>query len=232
MFFPIGDDNVKGGHKPLFSHALLVINILAGAYAFSLNNSQNEALVFFFGNIPVELWSGQDLFTLLTSLFLHGGLMHLAGNMLFLWIFADNVEAVIGTFNFMLFYLLGGVAATVAHGLFNPTSEMPVIGASGAISAVMGAYLVMFPASRIRVWIVFLFTTVYVPALMFLGFWMLQQTVAGVGSFSASGQQDNVAWWAHIGGFLFGVVAGVMARRKYRLRYRYLRPGQSPGEYL
>lgn len=100
-------------------------------------------------------------------MFMHGGWMHLIGNMLFLWVFADNIEAVVGTFNFILFYMLGGIAAALIHVLTNPYSELPMIGASGAISAVMGAYLVMFPASRIRVWILFLFTSAYVPALFF-----------------------------------------------------------------
>lgn len=223
MFFPIGDDNIRGGSKPLFSYSLILINVLVFLYESVLNHPQAEAFVFEFGNIPIELLSGIDLYTLMTSMFLHGGWMHLIGNMLFLWVFADNVEAIIGTFNFILFYILGGVAATLIHALFNPISEIPVVGASGAISAVMGAYLVMFPASRIRVFIVFLLTSAQIPALLFLGIWILQQTVAGVGSLGlGTEEQGGVAWWAHIGGFAFGLIAGLFARSSYRNRYRYL----------
>lgn len=223
MFFPIGDDNVKGGSKPLFSYSLILMNVLVFFYEVSLQHFQAEAFVFEFGNIPLELLSGVDLFTLLTSMFLHGGWMHLIGNMLFLWVFADNVEAIIGTFNFILFYILGGIAATLIHALFNPISDIPVVGASGAISAVMGAYLILFPASRIRVFILFLFSSAHVPALLFLGFWILQQMVAGFGSLGlGTEEQGGVAWWAHIGGFIFGVIAGFIARKNYAGKYRYV----------
>lgn len=223
MFFPIGDDNVKGGSKPLFSYTLILLNVLVFFYEVSLQHYQAEAFVFDFGNIPLELLSGVDLFTVFTSMFLHGGWMHLIGNMLFLWVFADNVEAIIGTFNFILFYILGGITATMIHALFNPVSDIPVVGASGAISAVMGAYLIMFPASRIRVFIVFLLTFAHIPALLFLGFWIIQQMVAGVGSLGlGTEEQGGVAWWAHIGGFIFGIVAGFFARKNYSGRYRYI----------
>ncbi|MBK9108547.1 MAG: rhomboid family intramembrane serine protease [Saprospiraceae bacterium] len=223
MFFPIGDDNVKGGSKPLFSYSLILMNVLVFLYEVSLQHFQAEAFVFEFGNIPLELLSGVDLFTVLTSMFLHGGWMHLIGNMLFLWVFADNVEAIIGTFNFILFYLLGGIAATLIHALFNPISDIPVVGASGAISAVMGAYLILFPASRIRVFILFLFSSANVPALLFLGIWILQQMVSGFGTLGlGTEEQGGVAWWAHIGGFIFGVIAGFIARRNYSGKYRYV----------
>lgn len=224
MFFPIGDDNIKGGYKPIFSHTLIFINVLVFLYEFSLQQSSAENFVIHFGSIPAEILSGQDLYSLLTSMFLHGGWMHLIGNMLFLWVFADNIEAVVGTFNFLLFYLLGGVAATLIHAFFNPYSELPVVGASGAISAVMGAYLVMFPASRIRVFIIFLFTSAYVPALLFLGFWIVQQMISGIGSLGVGVEdQSGVAWWAHIGGFIFGLLAGSFARKNYSNKYRYIK---------
>ncbi len=224
MFFPIGDDNVKGGYKPIFTYSLIFINVLVFLYEFSLPQESGEAFVIHFGSIPAELLSGQDFFTLLTSMFLHGGWMHLIGNMLFLWVFADNIEAVVGTFNFIFFYLLGGITAAIIHGLFNPYSEIPVVGASGAISAVMGAYLIMFPASRIKVWILFLFTSAYVPALFFLGIWIFQQLITGFGSLGLGvEEQGGVAWWAHIGGFAFGVIAGFFARKNYSNKYRYIR---------
>jgi membrane associated rhomboid family serine protease len=223
MFFPIGDDNVKGGHKPVFSYTLIFLNVLSFLFLISLRQDAAEFMVIEFGSIPIEIFSGEDYFTLITSLFLHGGWMHLIGNMLFLWVFADNIEAVVGTFNFIIFYLLGGIAATLIHGFFNPYSEIPVVGASGAISAVMGAYLVMFPASRVRVWIIFLFTSAYVPAFLFLGIWIVQQLISGVGSLGLNiDEQGGVAWWAHIGGFIFGLIAGVFARKNYQKRYYYL----------
>ena len=113
------------------------------------------------------------------------------------------------------------IAAALIHVLTNPYSELPMIGASGAISAVMGAYLVMFPASRIRVWILFLFTSAYVPALFFLGIWIAQQMVAGFGSLGLNTEEGGTAWFAHIGGFAFGLIVGLFARRNYRKRYKY-----------
>ncbi|MBK8242545.1 MAG: rhomboid family intramembrane serine protease [Saprospiraceae bacterium] len=222
MFFPIGDDQVQGGAKPLFSYTLILINVLVFGYEIMLTPDQSEMMVTTYGAIPQEIIQGQDMYTLLSCMFLHGGWMHLIGNMLFLWVFADNIEAVVGTFNFMIFYIIGGVAASAIHIFFNPYSEVPMVGASGAISAVMGAYLIMFPSSRIKVLILIFFTTTYVPALFFLGIWIVQQLVAGVGSLNpTTAESAGVAWWAHIGGFIFGVVAGFIARKQYKDQYTY-----------
>ncbi len=222
MFFPIGDDQVQGGAKPLFSYTLILINVLVFGYEIMLTPDQSEMMVTTYGAIPQEIIQGQDMYTLFSCMFLHGGWMHLIGNMLFLWVFADNIEAVVGTFNFMIFYIIGGVAATAIHIFFNPYSEVPMVGASGAISAVMGAYLIMFPSSRIKVLILIFFTTAYVPALFFLGIWIVQQLVAGVGSLNpTTAESAGVAWWAHIGGFIFGVVAGFIARKQYKDQYTY-----------
>jgi membrane associated rhomboid family serine protease len=222
MFFPIGDDQVQGGSKPLFSYTLILINVLVFGYEIMLTPDQSEMMVTTYGAIPQEIIQGQDMYTLLSCMFLHGGWMHLIGNMLFLWVFADNIEAVVGTFNFMIFYIIGGVAASAIHIFFNPYSEVPMVGASGAISAVMGAYLIMFPSSRIKVLILIFFTTTYVPALFFLGIWIVQQLVAGVGSLNpTTAESAGVAWWAHIGGFIFGVVAGFIARKQYKDQYTY-----------
>ena len=199
MFFPIGDDQVQGGSKPLFSYTLILINVLVFGYEIMLTPDQSEMMVTTYGAIPQEIIQGQDMYTLLSCMFLHGGWMHLIGNMLFLWVFADNIEAVVGTFNFMIFYIIGGVAASAIHIFFNPYSEVPMVGASGAISAVMGAYLIMFPSSRIKVLILIFFTTTYVPALFFLGIWIVQQLVAGVGSLNpTTAESAGVAWWAHM----------------------------------
>lgn len=210
MIFPIGDDQVKGGHFPVFSYSFIGLNILI--YIFQLTLSIPELLTFHenFGSIPFEITRGDDLFTLGTSMFLHGDTMHLVGNMLFLWVFADNIEATIGNLRFLLFYALGGLAAVASHIFFNWDSLVPMIGASGAISAVMGAYLVMFPKSRIR--LLFIIFPFRVTAWIFLGIWIWQQWTYGTSSLMDGGAAGGVAWWAHIGGFAFGLAAGFFFR--------------------
>ena len=139
---------------------------------------------------------------LFTSMLLHSGLMHILGNMLFLWIFGDNVEDFFGHFTYLLFYLICGVGSGLLHVLFNLNSSLPTLGASGAISGVMGAYLVLYPTSRVLT-LVFIFL-VPIPAVFILGYWFLIQFVEGVGSLGAIAQ-GGVAWWAHVGGFLMGM---------------------------
>lgn len=211
MLFPIGDDQVKGGYFPLFSYGFILLNVAVFVYELLLMQSGNIDQFFMdYGAIPVETMRGQDIFTLFTSMFIHGGWMHFIGNMLFLWVFADNIEAVIGNGRFVFFYIIGGLVAHAAHIYFNVDSTIPTIGASGAISAVMGAYLVMFPTSRVK--LLFIIFTFRVPAILFLGFWIFQQSSAGVASLSEVGESAGTAWWAHIGGFAFGVVAGFYYR--------------------
>lgn len=211
MIFPIGDDQVKGGHFPFFSYSFIALNVAIFLFQVNMPPAALQAFVFDYGAIPYETVRGQDLSTLFTSMFLHGGWMHLIGNMLFLWVFADNIESTIGHVRFLIFYLLGGLAAHAAHIYFNWNSEIPTVGASGAISAVMGAYLVMFPVSRIKV-LFFLFTF-RVPALLFLGFWIWQQWLSGTAALDVpTAESSGVAWWAHIGGFAFGLVAGLYYR--------------------
>jgi membrane associated rhomboid family serine protease len=214
MIFPIGDDNIKGGHFPLMSYAFLVINIAV----FFLELAQGEGINEFihtYGSIPAEITSGRDLFTLFTSMFLHAGIAHVVGNMLFLWIFADNIEAVIGSFRFLVFYLLGGLVAHAAHIFFNFNSEIPTVGASGAIAAVMGAYVVMFPTSRIKV--LFLIFPFHVSAFVFLGFWIVSQFSSGLGSLQTqTAESSGVAYWAHIGGFVLGLVMGFRYRGEHQ----------------
>jgi membrane associated rhomboid family serine protease len=218
MIFPIGDDNVKGGSFPYVSYGFIAMNVLIFLYQTTLSGAQLENLFFYFGSIPQEISTGQDLYTLLTSMFLHGGWLHLLGNMLFLWVFADNIEATIGNLRFLLFYLVGGLFAAFGHIYFNLSSSLPRVGASGAISAVLGAYLVMYPASRIKV-LFFLFVF-RVPALIFLGFWIYQQTISGIGELNVpSAQTEGVAWWAHIGGFAFGLLAGFYFRKAMPVQY-------------
>ena len=182
MFFPIGDDQVKGGSFPLFSYGFIVLNVIVFFMQLSSESNLME-----YASVPSEIVGGNNFHTVITSMFLHGGWMHLLWNMLFLWIFADNIEATIGNFNFLLFYLLGGVAATLAHIYFNSQSSIPMVGASGAISAVLGAYIVMFPRSRVKTF--FLFFFINIPAFVFLGIWIC----------STNGKWDFICWRAECG---------------------------------
>ncbi len=216
MFFPIGDDQIRGGYYPIFSYSLLVLNGFVFIYQMLLPPDQLEIFLYTYSAIPVEILRGQDLFTLLTSMFLHGGWMHLIGNVLFLWVFGDNIEAAVGNARFIFFYLLGGVVASLAHVYFNPLSEIPSLGASGAISAVMGAYLVMFPKSKVKVF-VFLFVIlrkVTMPAVAFLGIWIGFQIISGMQNVGIGANDGGTAWWAHIGGFAVGVLFGFLFRRR------------------
>ena len=215
MFFPIGDDQVKGGSFPLFSYGFICINILVFIMQLSSDSNLME-----YAAVPANILRGNDIYTLFTSMFLHGGWMHLIWNMLFLWIFADNIEATIGNFNFLLFYLAGGIAASVAHVFFNTQSLIPTVGASGAISAVLGAYLIFFPRSRIKTFFLFLF--INIPAAVFLGLWIVQQLINGISSLGLQNVTGGgVAWWAHIGGFVFGAVIAFYLKNRFPKRELY-----------
>jgi membrane associated rhomboid family serine protease len=224
MIFPIGDEQVHGGHKPFITYLFIGINVLVFLLQVTLPPGQQQGFVETYGMIPAEISHGQDYFTLLTNMFLHGGWMHLIGNMLFLWVFADNIEAVIGPFKFILFYFGGGIFASLAHLVFNINSPIPAVGASGAISAVLGAYLVIFPASQVKVWVLYLFRSFYIPAIYFLGIWAVQQFINGfISIVPSSAYTSGVAWWAHIGGFLFGLILGLIIRRTVESKNAYLR---------
>lgn len=224
MIFPIGDDNIEGGHKPLIAYGLIVVNVLIWLYQITLSVEDIEGFLYQYGIIPLEIVGGDDLYTLFTSMFLHAGLMHLAGNMLFLWIFADNIEAVVGSLYFAVFYLLGGLFATAVHIYLDPGSSIPTVGASGAISAVMGTYLIMFPKSRVKmIFFIFFRRPFYISSLLFLGFWFVQQLISGMGVIGAESAEEagGVAWWAHIGGFVYGMILGVVFRNFFGDRYGY-----------
>ncbi len=216
MIFPIGDDNIERGHPVLFSYAFILVNVAIFLFQNNLPEGAAASFVETYGAIPNEISTGVDLPTLITSMFLHGGWAHLIGNMLFLWIFADNVEATIGNFRFLLFYLAGGIIAGLAQVGIDPASGVPCVGASGAISAVMGAYIIMFPKSKVKMILLIFFSIFYIPAWVFLGFWFLQQVTSGFGIFNVTGEDGgNVAYWAHIGGFVFGLLMGFYFRWKY-----------------
>jgi membrane associated rhomboid family serine protease len=209
MFFPIGDDQVHQGHKPYFAYGFIVLNVLI----YVAQHFLGIPGVMEYGCIPADIEAGHNYHTLITSTFLHGSWMHLIGNMLYMWIFADNIEASIGNGPFAVFYLLGGLAAGACHIYFNSGSPIPAVGASGALSAVMGAYIVMFPKSNIRGYLVFF--RLSVPAFLFLGFWFFQQSQSGYASLGDT--SGGIAWWAHIGGFVFGVLCGFLFRMWYEM---------------
>jgi membrane associated rhomboid family serine protease len=198
-------DVIPSQTVPVATVGLIAINALVFLHEFSLVAHSPAALDSFieiYGFIPAAF----TVPTIFSSMFLHGSWMHLFGNMLSLWIFGDNVEDRLGHGRYVFFYLLCGVIATLAHFFSNPTSQIPTVGASGAIAGVMGAYFVLYPRSRVLMWvpIFFLFE---VPALYFLGFWFLMQLLSGVSSgLAASGQVGGVAFWAHVAGFSAGAI--------------------------
>ena len=199
--------------------ALIAANVLIFLYQWSLGERAGTSFIFDWGVIPADF----TLLTLFTSMFLHGGFLHAGGNMLYLWIFGDNVEDRFGRGRFLAFYLLCGAAAAVAQTLVSPSSRVPMVGASGAVAGVMGAYFVMYPHSRIVTLIPFFFLQVVeVPAVFFLGIWFLMQFLSGVGSIAqVEAGTGGVAFWAHVAGFAVGVIGGLLLRRPERERVEY-----------
>ncbi len=211
---PIGDDNVRGGPPALVNLGLIALNVLA----FFLELSQGsegavQSFITAWGVVPREYSAGHDLApliplpfwsTLVTSMFLHGGWAHLGGNMLFLWIFGDNLEKVMGHLRYLIFYVLCGLAAGLAQIASSLHSSIPSVGASGAISGVLAGYLLLFPRNRIRV--LARGGVMAVPAFVMLGLWILIQFVSGLGSLAQTEQTGGVAYMAHIGGFVAGLV--------------------------
>ena len=211
MLFPIGDDHIKGKYKPIVTYLLIVINCFVFWKELQLSDKEIQDLFFTYGAVPAEIMNGRRLHTLITSTFLHAGWMHLIGNMMFLWIFADNIEITVGNLKFAVFYILGGIFGAALHSYLFPQSQVPCIGASGAISAALGAYLVLYPASKIR--ILFFFFIFRVSAFTFLIIWIFQQASAGWASIAPDAvDTDNVGYWAHIGGFAFGFIFGFAVR--------------------
>ncbi len=219
---PIRDDNPTAT-KPLLTVTLIAVNLLVFLYQVSLSPKAGQLFVFQFGAIPSVVSGDQRLpsqvavippvLSLFSSMFLHGGWMHLIGNMWYLWIFGDNIEDAMGRMRFLSFYIISGLAASLCHALTNLTSQIPTIGASGAISGVLGAYFLLYPQARVLVLIPLGFFTrlIYVPAIVALGFWFLLQLLSGTMS---DVQGGGVAWWAHIGGFIAGMLlVGLFKRR-------------------
>ena len=217
MFLPLRDENPSGKFA-VVNVGLLIANIGVFAYQLTLTPHSLKALVMTNAMVPARAsgWLGGHgsfeaaFLPLFTSMFLHAGIAHLLGNMLFLWIFGDNVEATFGHLRYLLFYLVCGVGAGLVHIAFNFHSHLPALGASGAISGVMGAYIVLEPRNRILS--LFFIFVIRVPAVVVLGGWFLLQFLSGIGSLGAS-VNGGVAVWAHIGGFILGALITMAARK-------------------
>lgn len=186
---------------------LMAANVVVHLAGMVLITTQRELIEFYttYAMVPARISNGENFISLLTSTFVHGDLWHLAGNMLFLWIFGDNLEDEMGHLGFLVFYLVAGAGAGLAQWVTEPWSPVPTIGASGAIAGVMGAYLLMFPKSRVDVlvFLIIIFRVIPVPAWLMLGLWFALQLFNGVGSDPLTG---GVAYWAHAGGFVIGLV--------------------------
>jgi membrane associated rhomboid family serine protease len=213
-------DIIPSRTTPFVTIGLIALNTLAFLYQLSLGPFVEE-LILYYGLIPAAF----SWVTVVTSMFLHGGFLHLAGNMLYLWIFGDNVEDRMGHGRFIVFYLLCGVAAALAQTLIDPSSIIPMVGASGAIAGVMGAYFVLHPKSRILtlVPIFFFIQLIEVPAIFFLGIWFVMQFFSGVGSIAtATGEPaGGIAFWAHVAGFAAGIGMVWVFRRPERQRVEW-----------
>lgn len=223
MLIPLKDTNpLQVIRFQLVTAAIIVINVIVFLFTGPLALPEfSSAVAVAWGVVPVELLHPgmvtpvsiepvPEPVTLLTYMFLHGGWLHLVFNMVFLWVFADNIEDAFGHLGFVLFYLLCGIAAGLSHAIMEPTSQVPVIGASGAVSGVLGAYLLLYP--RARLWVIFYLPIPFrIPAVIVLGFWFATQLL---GLFTPGEGDQMIAWWAHIGGFATGLLLTVLLRSR------------------
>jgi membrane associated rhomboid family serine protease len=216
--FPVSDV-IPSRTTPYVTVGLILLNTLAFLFEWQMSDRELELFLLQYGAVPAYL----SLPSILTSMFLHSGWLHFGGNMLYLWIFGDNVEDRFGHGGFLAFYLFCGTIAIVGQVSMNPYSLVPMIGASGAIAGVMGAYFVLYPHSRVltAVFILFFLDLVEIPAIFFLGIWFLMQLFSGVGSIGASSSGGGVAFWAHIAGFLTGLAFGLFRRWRDAARVQY-----------
>ncbi|RLF23223.1 MAG: rhomboid family intramembrane serine protease [Thermoprotei archaeon] len=223
---PIGDE-YRPRRFPVINYALIAINVVVFFYFFLKGFRPFIRAILTYGMIPLFIVNGERLWTLITSMFMHGSIDHLLGNMLFLYIFGDNIEDAYGHMKYLLFYIITGILASFTHILTLPPIpeawRVPAVGASGAISGVLGAYMVLFPYVRVRVlvftWWGLMITRV--PAYWFLGLWFLYQLYAG--TYALLGVSSGIAFWAHIGGFIAGMLIAYVTkgRRRRRVVYRY-----------
>ncbi len=218
---PIGDDNSTRRTFPIVTYALIVANVLV----FLLELANGDAFINQWSFVPSRFAAnpGADFLTIFSSMFMHAGWIHLGGNMLYLFIFGDNVEDRLGHFRYLIFYLLCGVAASLAQYMASIGSSIPNLGASGAIAGVLGAYIIMFPGERVRV--LFGYAVVQMSAIIVIGFWFLLQVLSSLSTFTASSQTGSggVAYMAHVGGFIAGIVLtfifGARTDRRYMTGY-------------
>ena len=208
--FPIGDDDSARRTVPVVTYALIALNILV----FFIELNGGDAFIKQWAFVPSRFISNpaSEVATIFTAMFMHGGWLHLFGNMLYLWIFGDNVEDEFGHLKFLAFYLLCGIAATFAQFYFSMQSSVPNVGASGAIAGVLGAYIVMFPAAKVNVLVAR--QVVALPAIVVLGFWIVLQLFSSVGSIAPTADTGGVAYMAHVGGFAAGFLMGFLFRER------------------
>jgi len=210
-------DTIRTRRFPLINIMLILANGLAFFYELQLGSSALKGFIFTWGLIPSHLFTdpSKAWITIFSAMFLHGGWLHILSNMWVLYIFGDNVEARMGSMRYLIFYLLSGVAAALLQAYLLPASQVPMIGASGAIGGVLGAYLILSPGARIAslVPIFFIFTIIEIPAFIFLLFWFVSQLFSGLFTIQG-GSASGVAWWAHVGGFLFGVFMVFFFRKR------------------
>lgn len=227
--FPIGDEN-RPALRPYVNYILLLVNVVVFFLFFAGGNTTLITGILNLGAIPSYILRGDRLWTLLTSMFMHADPIHLLGNMLYLWVFGDNIEDALGHGKYLLFYIFGGFAASFTHiasVLLTPNNsfalDIPSVGASGSISAILGAYLLLYPNARIRTLVIRIFVSIVrVPAIFYLGFWFFYQFLMGV--ISLTGLSSGIAFWAHIGGFLFGaLIVKALEVRPRRKRMRIIR---------
>jgi membrane associated rhomboid family serine protease len=233
---PIRDDTPTYS-TPFINYLLIALNTLIFLFEVSLGPRTREAFVFQFGVEPIRVLAALGLsnvyvphasvLPLLTSMFLHASWLHLIGNMWVLWIFGDNIEDYLGHFSYLIFYLVSGLAASVAHILLNANSSVPSVGASGAIAGVMGAYFLLFPAARVLtlVPLIIFFTFIWLPAWIVLGYWFVLQFLSGAATSIAysnrTGGGGGIAFWAHVGGFVAGIVMIKLMPQRMHRRARY-----------
>ena len=223
-------DNIPSRTFPLINFSIIVTNVLVFFYELSLGGRGLDGLIAHYGIVPAAVlaWPQSDLafaavvLPFFTSMFLHGGWLHLIGNMWYLWIFGDNIEDRLGHFSYLIFYLLCGIGAGIAHTILNAETTVPSVGASGAIAGVLGAYVISYPFARVLTLVpIFVFLQVIeIPALIVLGFWFVMQFLYGTASLAVAGPNTGgVAWWAHVGGFIIGIILVGLFPRKDRPRY-------------
>jgi membrane associated rhomboid family serine protease len=216
-------DVIPSRTRPVVTTSIVVVNALVFVLQLTLSPADVERFIFTFGLVPADF----SFVNVLTSMFVHGGLGHIGGNLLYLWIFGDNVEDRLGHGRFLVFYLATGVVAALSQTAMDPASTVPMVGASGAIAGVMGGYFVLYPNSRVLTLFPFPLMLFEVPAIFFLGLWFVLQFLSGLGSLAAStgdGLPGGVAFWAHVMGFAAGIVLVRLMRRPERERVEWWSP--------